>query len=120
MGLWKVGGFSGLHASINASVGETAFWLAGTPFSDFTWYSIGAVTLGSLIQIFGLQHNMSAGGSAKDENTARFGMLVGGFTKRLVLICWMLCSLLAVAIFLRSYCPGTICAVGLPTHARNT
>jgi Na+/proline symporter len=99
MGLWKVGGFSGLHNSINASVGETAFWLAGTPFSDFTWYSIGAVTLGSLIQIFGLQHNMSAGGSAKDENTARFGMLVGGFTKRLVLICWMLCSLLAVAIF---------------------
>ena len=102
IGLVKVGGFSGLHTSINAlrgGTGETIFWLADTPFSDFTWYSIAAVTLGSLIQIFGLQHNMSAGGSAKDENTARFGMLVGGFTKRLVLICWMLCSLLAVALF---------------------
>lgn len=99
IGLAKVGWFAGLHTSINAAKGETMFWLAGTPFSDFTWYSIGAVTLASLIQIFGLQHNMSAGGSARDENTARFGMLVGGFTKRLVLICWMLCSLLAVAIF---------------------
>jgi solute:Na+ symporter, SSS family len=99
IGLVKVQGFSGLHEKINAASGQTTFWLAGTPFSDFTWYSIAAVTLGSMIQIFGLQHNMSAGGSAKDENTARFGMLVGGFTKRLVLICWMLCSLLAVAIF---------------------
>src|SRR6185369_12129740 len=64
----------------------------------FTWYSICAVTLGSFIQIMGLQHNMASAGSARDENTARFGMLVGGFTKRLVLICWMLCGLLAVAI----------------------
>ncbi len=99
IGLVKVGGFTGLHSTINREYGETMFWLAGTPFSDFTWYSIAAVTLGSMIQIFGLQHNMSAAGSAKDENTARFGMLVGGFTKRLVLICWMLCSLLALALF---------------------
>jgi Na+/proline symporter len=95
IGLYKIGGFSGLHNLVP----DTAFWLSGTPFSSFTWYSIAAVTFGSFIQIIGLQHNMASGGSAKDENTARFGMLTGGFTKRLVLICWMLCGLLAVAIF---------------------
>jgi Na+/proline symporter len=96
IGFYKIGGFSGLHARVP----DVNFWLSGTPFSSFTWYSIAAVTFGSFIQIIGLQHNMASGGSAKDENTARFGMLVGGFTKRLVLICWMLCGLLAVAIFM--------------------
>ena len=94
LGLYKVGGFSGLHAKVP----EEAFWLAGTAYSDFTWYSIAAVTFASFIQIMGLQHNMGSGGSARDENTARFGMIGGGFAKRIVLICWMLCGLLAVAI----------------------
>ncbi len=95
LGLWEVGGFSGLHAKISPD----AFWLAGSPYSDFTAVSIAAITFGSFIQILGLQHNMSAAGSAKDENTARFGMIAGGFTKRVILIFWMLCGLLAVAIF---------------------
>jgi Na+/proline symporter len=94
LGLYKIGGFSGLHAHVP----EASFFLAGTPSSDFTIYSIVAVTVASFIQIMGLQHNMGSAGSATNENTARFGMIVGGFTKRLVLICWMLCGLLAVAI----------------------
>jgi Na+/proline symporter len=94
LGLYRVGGFTGLHLHVP----EAKFLLAGTTASDFTWYSIVAVTIGSFIQIMGLQHNMGSAGSATDENTARFGMIVGGFTKRLVLICWMLCGLLAVAI----------------------
>lgn len=95
IGLYQIGGFQGLHERVRPDF----FWLSGTPASNFTWYSIAAVTFASFIQIIGLQHNMSAAGSARDENTARFGMIVGGFTKRLVLICWMLCGLLAVAIF---------------------
>lgn len=95
LGLWKIGGFHGLHAKVP---GE-AFWLVGSPFSDFTAWSVAAITFGSFIQIIGLQHNMSAAGSATNENTARFGMIVGGFTKRIILIFWLLCGLLAVAIF---------------------
>jgi SSS family solute:Na+ symporter len=57
-----------------------------------------AITFASLVQIVGLLHNMSTAGSAKDEMTARFGMISGGFTKRLVLIAWMLCGLIALAV----------------------
>jgi Na+/proline symporter len=95
VGLKYVGGFEGLHRRVPEHMME----LFGTvAMSEYTWYSIAAITLASLVQIVGLSHNMSSGGSARDEGTARFGMISGGFTKRLVLIAWMFCGLLAVAI----------------------
>jgi Na+/proline symporter len=95
IGLYWVGGFSGLHAKIGD---PTKFYLSGTQNSNFTWYSIAAFTFTSFIQIVGLQHNMSAAGSAVNENAARFGMLSGGFLKRIILICWMLCGFLGLAL----------------------
>lgn len=95
LGLHAVGGFAGLHALVPRNM----FNLSGGATSNYTWYSIIAVTFASLIQIIGLQHNMAAAGSATNENAARFGMITGGFTKRVVLILWMLCGLLALAIF---------------------
>ena len=96
LGLHKVGGLSGMHTIVP----EFKFQLVGTvAMSEYTWYTIFAITLASLIQIFGLMHNMGSAGSAKDENTARFGMISGGFMKRLVLIAWAFCGLIAVAVF---------------------
>jgi SSS family solute:Na+ symporter len=96
LGLHKVGGLRGLHEIVP----EYKFQLIGTvAMSEYTWYTIFAITFTSLIQILGLMHNMSAAGSARDDNTARFGMVSGGFMKRLVLIAWAFCGLLAVAIF---------------------
>ena len=116
VGLSHVGGFSGLHAKIGD---PTKFYLTGTQLTNFTWFSIAAFTLPSFIQIVGLQHNMSAAGSAKDENTARFGMLSGGFLKRLILICWMLCGFLGLAILggqidFPDYAWGTLSKLLLP------
>jgi len=94
LGLHHIGGVRALHQIVPAY----KFQLFGTiASSEYTWYSIFAITLGSLIQILGLSHNMAAAGSAKDEDTARFGIIVGGFTKRLVLLAWMFCGLIAVA-----------------------
>jgi Na+/proline symporter len=96
LGLHHIGGFGQLHARIPGD----RFWIAGDPAtSEYTWYAIVAITFTSLVQILGLMHNMSAGGSARDEDTARFGMIAGGFTKRFVLIMWMFCGLLALAMF---------------------
>ena len=96
MGLIRVGGFRGLHQSAP----EFMFRLFGTvTASDYAWYSILAITFTSMIQIFGLMGNMAGSGSAKDENTARFGQITGAFTKRIVIIAWMLCGLIAVAMF---------------------
>ena len=96
LGLHRVGGLHGLHQIVPAY----KFQLVGTvAMSDYTWYTIFAITLASFVQILGLMHNMAGGGSARDENTARFGMIVGGFMKRIVLIGWAFCGLLAVAVF---------------------
>ena len=96
LGLHRVGGVHGLHEIVPAY----KFRLVGTmAMSDYTWYTILAITLASLVQILGLMHNMAGGGSARDESTARFGMISGGFMKRLVLIGWAFCGLLAVAVF---------------------
>ena len=96
LGLHHVGGLRGLHHIVPAY----KFQLVGTvALSDYTWYTIFAITFASLVQILGLMHNMASGGSARDENTARFGMIVGGFTKRFVLIGWAFCGLLAVGVF---------------------
>lgn len=96
LGLHKVGGLRGMHAVVP----EHMFRLVGTvAMSEYTWYTIFAITFASLVQILGLMHNMGSAGSARDENTARFGMISGGFMKRLVLICWAFCGLLAVAVF---------------------
>src|SRR5207248_4268361 len=90
-----IGGFRGLHASVPAF----KFQMIGDPAtSEYTWYSIAAITFASLVQILGLMHNMSSGGSARDEDTARFGMISGGFMKRFILIAWMFCGLLAIAV----------------------
>ena len=96
LGLIKVGGLHALHQSVP----EFMFRLFGTvATSDYAWYSILAITFTSMIQIFGLSGNMGNSGSAKDEETARFGQITGAFAKRLVIIAWMFCGLLAVALF---------------------
>ncbi|HUB24990.1 MAG TPA: hypothetical protein VL992_06140 [Tepidisphaeraceae bacterium] len=88
IGLHRIGGFSGLHALMPASMFD----------ATSAWYAVAAITFASLVQIVGLMHNMSTAGSARNEDTARFGMISGGFTKRLVLIAWMLCGLIGVAV----------------------
>ncbi len=96
LGLMKIGGFHGLHQAVPAFM----FRLFGTvAASDYAWYSIMAITFTSMIQIFGLMQNMALAGSATNENAARFGQITGAFTKRIVIIAWMLCGLIAVAMF---------------------
>ncbi len=96
LGLIKIGGFHALHQAAP----EFMFRLFGTvSVSDYAWYSIVAITFASMIQMFGLVSSMSMSGSARNENAARFGQITGAFTKRIVIIAWMLCGLIAVAMF---------------------
>jgi SSS family solute:Na+ symporter len=90
VGLHAVGGFKGLHAHVP----EYKFLLT----SNTAWYAIVAIVVGSFLQVMGLMHNMSTGGSAANEDTARFGMIAGTFAKRLVLVAWIFCGLLAIGL----------------------
>jgi SSS family solute:Na+ symporter len=95
-GLYAIGGFSGLHEKVP----EHNFWLFGTEaLSEYAWYTIAAMALANLVSIAAVSHNMQAVGSARDENTARFGNIGGMMLKRVMMIFWALAGLIAIGLY---------------------
>jgi SSS family solute:Na+ symporter len=96
LGLSKIGGFAGLHAQVP----DYMFRLFGSvATSEYAWYTILAMVLANLVSIIASAPMMQTAGSAKDEKTARFGMIGGMFFKRFLMIFWALAGLLAVGLF---------------------
>ncbi len=96
IGLGRIGGFEGLHASVPDYMFEL-FGSAST--SEYTWYSILAMITANLVSIVAATHMMATAGSARDEMTARVGMLGGMFFKRFIMLFWALAGLLALGLF---------------------
>ncbi|HNX93501.1 MAG TPA: hypothetical protein PKI17_08235, partial [Syntrophomonas sp.] len=95
-GLGKIGGFSGLHAKVP----DFMFQLFGSSTtSEYAWYTILAMALANLVSIVAVVTGMQTAGSAKNENTARIGMISGMFTKRVIMVFWALAGLLAIGIY---------------------
>ncbi len=96
LGLSKIGGFAGLHGQVP----DYMFKLFGSvTTSEYAWYTILAMVLANLVSIIASAPMMQTAGSAKNENTARFGMIGGMFFKRFLMIFWALAGLLAVGLF---------------------
>ncbi len=96
VGLVKVGGFTGLHASVP----DYMFELFGSPvMSEYAWYTILAMVLANLVSIIAVSTGMQTAGSAKNEMTARMGMIWGMFAKRVMMIMWALAGLIAIALY---------------------
>ncbi len=96
LGLAKIGGFAGLHASVP----DYMFHLFGSvTLSEYAWYTILAMVLSNLVSIVAVAPNMAVAGSAKDEMTARVGVLGGMFFKRFIMIFWALAGLLALGLY---------------------
>lgn len=96
IGLAKIGGFSGLHASVP----DYMFELFGSAtMSEYAWYTILAMVLANLVSIIAVAPGMQTAGSAKDEMTARIGMIGGMFFKRFIMIFWALAGLLAIGLY---------------------
>ena len=97
VGLSKIGGFSGLHASVP----DYMFELFGSiSMSEYAWYTILAMVLANLVSIIAVAPGMATAGSAKNEMTARFGMIAGMFFKRFIMIFWALAGLLAIGLYM--------------------
>ncbi len=95
-GLARVGGFSGLHASVP----DYLFELFGSAtMSEYAWYTIVGMSLANLVSIVAVVTGMQTAGSARNENTARIGMIGGMFTKRVIMVFWALAGLLAIGIY---------------------
>ena len=96
IGLQRIGGFEGLHATVPDYLFEL-FGSAST--SEYAWYTILAMIVANLVSIVAVAPMMATAGSAKDEWTARVGMLGGMFFKRFIMLLWALAGLLAIALF---------------------
>ncbi|MGD8454350.1 MAG: sodium:solute symporter family protein [Phycisphaerae bacterium] len=96
IGLRHVGGFSGLHARVPDYMFEL-FGSAAT--SEYAWYTIAAMGLANLVSIIASGPMMATAGSAKDEMTARVGMISGMFGKRILMLFWALAGLLAIGLY---------------------
>ncbi|MFC1564340.1 sodium:solute symporter [candidate division KSB1 bacterium] len=96
VGLAKIGGFSGLHASVP----DYMFELFGSAtMSEYAWYTILAMVLSNLVSIVAVVSGMQTAGSATNEMSARMGMIFGMFTKRIIMLFWALAGLLAIGIY---------------------
>jgi SSS family solute:Na+ symporter len=94
VGLHALGGFSGLHAKISDSMFEL---FGTTATSEYTWYFVLAMVVTNLIGL--APRNFTVGGSAKDDSSARIGMVTGAFAKRFIMIGWALTGLIAVGLY---------------------
>jgi SSS family solute:Na+ symporter len=96
LGLAQIGGFAGLHARVP----DFMFNLFGSvTTSEYAWYTIAAMILANLVSIIASAPMMQTAGSAKNEMSARFGMIMGMYFKRFLMIFWALAGLLAIGLF---------------------
>jgi SSS family solute:Na+ symporter len=76
------------------------FELFGSPvMSEYAWYTILAMVLANLVSIIAVSTGMQTAGSAKNEMTARLGMIWGMFAKRVMMIMWALAGLIAISLY---------------------
>jgi len=96
-GLHQTGWFSGLHAGVPDSM----FHIIGSEStSEYTWHYILILVIMNLVGVVAQPHIFSTGGGgAKDEMTARVGLVFGNFLKRFTTIMWAFTGIVAFVLF---------------------
>jgi solute:Na+ symporter, SSS family len=92
-GLKAIGGWSALADKVP----EDSFRLLSSGGIGF--WELAGIFLISIIQIHGIIGNMGVSGSATNEFSARFGAVTGTFAKRIMIILWAFCGLIAIALY---------------------
>jgi SSS family solute:Na+ symporter len=97
LGVAAIGGWNELAARVPADMFELVGESAGG--QQVTALMLVAMFVVAIIQINGIIGNMGISGSAKDEFAARFGAVSGTYGKRVLMIMWAFCGLIAVALY---------------------
>lgn len=92
-GLKAIGGWDALAEKVPE---ESFQLLSGTGIGLLELIGIFLI---SIIQINGIIGNMSVAGSATNEYAARFGAVSGTFAKRVMIVLWSICGLIAIALY---------------------
>jgi SSS family solute:Na+ symporter len=96
IGLYKIGGFSGLHEKLSPHLFEV-FSSAG--LGDYTWYMVLSLTLAWFTGGIANTVATTLCNAAKSEFDARFGLTWGNYLKRYMIVAWGLCGLLALGLY---------------------
>lgn len=94
-GLHAIGGWSQLAVRVPPAM----FDLLGGGTSGIGGWELAGIFLISIVQIHGIIGNMAVAGSARNEFAARFGAVSGTYAKRIMIILWAICGLIAIAIY---------------------
>jgi solute:Na+ symporter, SSS family len=79
---------------------QSFFEIFGSPtLIDFTWYFIIVASLVAGITVVAQPNQLVTNAAAKDEYSARFGFVTGGFIKRFCTIMWGMVGLSAVLLY---------------------
>ncbi len=95
-GLSAIGGWAQLAERVPPDMFNL---LGGGGAASIGGWELFGIFLISLIQIHGIIGNMSVSGSAKNEFAARFGAVSGTYAKRIMIILWAFCGLIAIALY---------------------
>ncbi|MBN1347129.1 MAG: sodium:solute symporter family protein, partial [Phycisphaerae bacterium] len=91
--LYKVGGFSGLHAKLDPEM----FSLVAS--GKYTLFYIVMISLNALVNIVAQPHTMGNCAAGKTEYEGRVGFCFGTFIKRICTVWWAFTGLFAVILF---------------------
>ncbi|MGF7140188.1 sodium:solute symporter family protein [Roseimarinus sediminis] len=102
---WKIkhqygtGGESAMQI-LHEKLPGSFFEIFGAPtLIDFTWYFIIAASLVAGITVVTQPNQLVTNAAAKDEYSARFGFVTGGFLKRFCTIMWGVIGLAAILLY---------------------
>ncbi len=95
-GLAAIGGWSQLAEKVPPDMFNL---LGGSGAASIGGWELFGIFLISIVQIHGIIGNMSVSGSAKNEFAARFGAVSGTYAKRIMIILWAFCGLIAIALY---------------------
>jgi SSS family solute:Na+ symporter len=85
---------------LHAKLPQSFFEIFGSPtLIDFTWYFIIAASLVAGITVVAQPNQLVTNAAAKDEYSARFGFVTGGFLKRFCTIMWGVTGLAAIMLY---------------------
>ena len=98
--MYGVSGLLGTFEAFHQNLPEAFFQVLGSPsLPQFTWYFI--VSFGVLFMVnTAVQANqLTAAGSAKDDETARIGFITGIFMKRYCLVIWGFIAMMTLLLY---------------------
>ncbi len=98
-GLSAIGGWDALKEKVPEHMLQMLVSNPAPGTLQVTFWTLLAILFVSLVQIHGIIGNMSVSGSARDEFAARFGAVSGTYAKRIMIILWGVCGLIAIALF---------------------